>query len=520
MRMTTLVRRLGLAAVLAVMGCKSLDIKNPNAPDSERALADPATIESMAGGAMRVWFNTYEGLEGVGPLVTQAQAYSSSWNNFNMNFYSSVDGDGTRNTRPWQNDPAAAGRTSIEHFWEGYYSALGLATNVLRAIRLNNLVVNNETDTRRAEAVALFLQGLALSGIAMNYDKGYVIDENTDLGTLAYSDRRELRDAALAMFDDAIAVANANPFVTPSSWTNGTAYTNVQIARLASTAAAYLLANWPRNPAENDAVDWARVATYASAGISTGTAFDFVFTGDGCRNWCHEILYWFAALNTGRVHTRVANLIDASQVHPWPDGGNPRPNAADRRMGDGTFGTGAIVGGFGTVPATVNAGTDFAWSANAIFNMARGSYHQSNIGHIRYDISGNQSESFIYGGLGPAPVFTRHQNDLLWAEGLIRTNTNLTLAATLLNNTRVTRGGLAPAAAGDGQTVLLQRLNYENEIELLGLGAASFYFRRRIGGLLPGTPHEMPVPAKELGVFGQPLYTWGGSGPASSPTPP
>jgi len=34
-----------------------------------------------------------------------------------------------------------------------------------------------------------------------------------------------------------------------------------------------------------------------------------------------------------------------------------------------------------------------------------------------------------------------------------------------------------------------------------------------------GTPREMPVPAKELGVFGQALYTWGGATP-NSPTPP
>ena len=150
MRMTTFVRNLGLVALVGVTGCKSLDITNPNAPDAGRALADPAAIEAVAGGAIRQWVNTYEGNTAVAPLTTQAQTYSASWNNFNMNFYSSLDADGTRNSRSWQNDPAAAGRTSIEWYWEGYYSALSLATNVLKATRNNGLVIGSAANTKRA----------------------------------------------------------------------------------------------------------------------------------------------------------------------------------------------------------------------------------------------------------------------------------------------------------------------------------------------------------------------------------
>ena len=518
MRMTTL-RGLGLVAVLTVTGCKSLDITNPNAPDASLALSDPAAIEAVAAGSVRQFINAYEGNNAVAPLTTMAQSYSASWNNFNMNFYSSLDADGTRNSRSWQNDPAAAGRTSVEQYWEGYYSSLSLATNVLKAIRKNNLVIGTVANTKRAEAVALLMQGAALSGIAMNYDKGYIIDEDADLANLEYSNRKEVRDAALEKFDDAIVVATANTFSTPPAWLNGHGYTNVQIAQVANTMAAYLLANWPRTGAENTAVDWTKVVSYASKGISSTTPFDFKFEGDGCSAWCPEVLVWFNSLDTGRLHTRVANLLDASQRTPWPAGGNPRPNSADKRLGDGSFGTTGMIAGFGNVPKTANAGTDFAYSTQAIFNMARGSYHQSNIGHIRYDATGVQSPTGVYSGYGTVPVFSAAQNDLLWAEGLIETNTNLALAATKINNTRVGRGGLAASAAGDGQAGLRTKLRYEMEIELLGLGAAPYYYRRRVDGLVTGTPREMPVPAKELGVFGQALYTWGGATP-NSPTPP
>mgnify|MGYP003548249206 CR=1 FL=1 len=67
------------------------------------------------------------------------------------------------------------------------------------------------------------------------------------------------------------------------------------------------------------------------------------------------------------------------------------------------------------------AGTDFAYSRDAIFRPDRGSYHQSNIGFMRYDLTGLQDPSGIWAGFGPAPVITATQNDLLWAEALIRT---------------------------------------------------------------------------------------------------
>jgi hypothetical protein len=39
----------------------------------------------------------------------------------------------------------------------------------------------------------------------------------------------------------------------------------------------------------------------------------------------------------------------------------------------------------------------------------------------------------------------------------------------------------------------------------------AFFNQRRIDKLEPNTPHEMPVPAKELGVLQQGAYTCGGA---------
>jgi hypothetical protein len=515
-----------LVALLALEGCKSLDVQNPNEPDAKRALSDPAALEALAGGTLRTWFNTWDGMDGAGVLTTQAQSFASSWNNYNMNFYSGIDNPSappaqwSRATRAWQNDPSAAGRTTIEWYWTNYYSALSSANDVITAIK-GGVVINNAADTKRAETIATLMQGLALSGIALNYDKGYIVDETTDLTALEYSDRKQLRDAAVTKLLAAATMAKGASFTTPAGWTNGNTYTSDQIARLANTMAAMTLAFWPRNAAENAAVNWASVVTYASQGMSSGTPFDLVFTGDGCTDWCHNILTWFDGFDSGRVHTRVASMLDpATQQHPWPLSGNPPPNSPDKRLGDGTFGDESISDSWGTIPKTANGGTDFVWSGIAPMRPDRGSYHQSNIGHMRYDLSGNQDPTGIYGGFGPAPVVSAAFNDLLWAEGLIRSNGSLAQAATLINNTRVTRGGLSPADAADGAAGLLTKLFYEQEVELIGLGALPFYNRRRIDGLVTGTPREMPVPARELGVLGQALYTWGGANPPNSPTPP
>jgi hypothetical protein len=124
------------------------------------------------------------------------------------------------------------------------------------------------------------------------------------------------------------------------------------------------------------------------------------------------------------------------------------------------------------------------------------------------------------------------ENDLIWAEALIRRpSQDLATAATLINYTRVgpdrlghPRGGLAAAGAGDGAPVLLQKTQYEQDVELPGSNIAPFYNQRRLDKLEPLTPHEMPVPAKELGVLllcGGSCYTWGGGNPPNSnPTAP
>ena len=511
-----------LAALVSVSACGNLDVANPNEPDAKRALSDPQGVQAIAGGTFRTWFNTHQGMDAAGPLTTMADSYTASWNNYYMRLYSlstrSSEGPNCTGCAPrtyWRNDPAEVERTAVEHYWYGYYSALSSANDVVFAIRKNNITITDAANTKMVETVGELMQGMTMGELALNYDSAFVVDENSDLSALKFSHRQAVRDTAVAKLLAAAALADANAFSTPASWTNGTSYDNTQIARLARTYAARVLAYYARNGTENAATDWARVATLASAGISTGAAFDFQFTGDGGNLFWDDLKGWSEDLTTERVHTRVAHMLDpVTQADPWPNpNGNPQPNSPDKRLGDGTYGTVSDTLAWGTIPKDAGAGTDFAWSGQNIFRPARGMFHQSNITHIRYDYASFSDPAGTGGGFGRDPVITATENDLLWAEGLIRSGGSMVTASNLINNTRVTRGGLTPATPADLTAGLLTKLQYEQDIELIGLGDAVFFNQRRIDGLEPLTPRQMPVPAKELQVLGKSLYTFGGTFP-------
>jgi len=512
-----------VAGLLAAGACKSLSVSDLNDPDRKRILTDAPSVETLAAGALNSWFNVTQSMNPGGALTTMADNYTASWNDYQMRLYSSEP------RVAWQNDPAAAARVEVEAYWYGYYAALSSANDVLTAIHTLGLFKGN-ADSAMVENLAVLLQGLTVGQLALNYDRGFVVDYDADLSALTLGTGQEMRDWALAKLDTAIVMAHANTYTWPALWTGGAGCgggeprahvvapcTNAEVAKIASTMAAHLIAYFPRASSEAQApAEWDRVVGYAANGISSGTPFDFGFQGDGCVTFCDEVRRWADDITLMRTDTRIAHMLDpATQQTPWPDpSGNPQPNSPDNRLGDGTYDRFASLCAdrYTVCPATARAGTDYAYSPIIIFPPARGQYHQSNIGQIRYDyISANDPTGGFYGF---SPVVLAAENDLIWAEGLIRgTAPDLAGAAALINKTRVTRGGLPPAAAGDGVAGLLAELEYEQDVELAGDNAAPYYNRRRIDGLQHRTPHQMPIPAKELGVLGLPDYTFGGDGP-------
>lgn len=530
--------------VFAATGC-NLDIENPNAPDARRAFNDPAGLEQLLGGAFRTWVETRGDYYGAMPLTAMADNYTASWNNAAIRYYSSEGVDCAMRCG-WNNSataPEAAGGPSVESQWYGYYTVLSSANDVLRALDdglcFDDDCAADNTMTSRNKAIAKMLQGMALSGISLLYDQGFIVDESTDLSNptaLQFSTRAEVRDAALQKFEEAYTEAGTKTWLTESEWMGvggGRVYSREQIQRLIRTMQAEALALHARDAAENAATNWNQVATYASQGISSGTAFDFEFyidpSGSQCGLDC--VKTWGNSYGTMRVDTRVASAL-ANHAHPWPAAGNPCPyTSSDRRVGDGSFGPADNFSGYRTVAATANAGTDFACSGVVIFPAARGQWHQSNMMHIRYAHLAYEGENLPgQDGTGQDPFYTRWMNDLLWAEGLIRGTGSKITGAQRINNSRNGRGGLPTLTGLESQATLISALQYEQDIEFMGQGPTAFFNRRRAdgncapftygtltrtcsGALITGTPRHMPVPAKELDVLVRSVYTFGGSGP-------
>src|SRR5438094_1846903 len=364
---------LGLIAALVLAGaCDTLKIDNPNAPDSPRALSDPSTVQSIAVGAMRTWYLTTQGDLGADAypaltMVVMARSHVAAWNNYNIRFYTgctttpwdvyTAATNGTCGTEQlgatyprieWQNDPASAQRTQIEPLWYGYYSALSSANDVLKAIRQKGLVITDGETTKMVETMATLVQALSLSGIALNYDQGFIVTDSTPVDAngspiVAFKTSTVLRDTALAKFDAVVTLAGTS-FSVPGDFFGSPAqnYKNVSIGQIANTMAARTLAYFPRNAAQNAAVDWVRVAGYASKGISSGTKFDWIFHDDACASWCDWLKVWSNDMTTMRIHSRLAHLLDPAHLpDPWNIVNNSQPNSPDQRLGDGTYRGGA-----------------------------------------------------------------------------------------------------------------------------------------------------------------------------------
>jgi len=539
-------RIIAALVVVSALGACELDVGNPNAPDAPRAFSDPAGLEGLMSGALRTWVATRENYD-VMAMNMQADNYTASWNNAAIRFYSSVGSD-CASRCGWTNSstaPEAAGGPAVEAAWYGYHTVLSSANDVLgavsRGVCFDTDCSTDSTKTKRAIAMGKMLQGMAIAGIAMIYDSGFVVDESTDLSNplaIPFSNRAALRDFALTKFNEAYATAAAPAWISENDWfgLGGANYTNVQMQQLVRTMQAELIAMWPRNATENAAADWASVVTYASQGVSSGSSYDWSYYIDVNAAQCGVeelscVKTWGNSIGTVRVDTRVAAMLTTNHQNPWPEpGGNPCPTASpDRRVGDGTWATGH--GTYGIAAATANAGSDFACSGVAIFPPARGQYHQSNLSHIRYNqlaYDGERAANFPDGS-GPDPLYTRQMNDLLQAEGLLRSGGSKVTAATLINNSRVGRGGagcatpgvggcgLLPLTGAETDTAMYDALHYEQEIEFMGQGQDPFFNRRRIGPLTAGTPRQMPVPAKEMDVLLREIYTFGGpTGPDMS----
>jgi hypothetical protein len=504
-----------------------LNVTNPNQPDTKRALSNPEDVGALLEGAYNVWFQGVLGtsapLNGTPGLSLSNQAFqhAAPWLNFAMEEYSRIPRVAI------QTDPAFRYYPTTSWAWEYSYRALSALATGLRALeRPETAAEIGEEGVARYRAYASFVQGLAHGTVALLYDRGFVLDESTDISLpqppLGYG---ALMERALGYLDQAIALAGAGSLTFPFEWMREE-LDSPGLIRLARSYQARFRAQVARTPEERAAVDWAAVIADVDAGIRAAHALDverwtpwenFYLEYATYSPWSQLPYFMYGMADQSGAVAAWYALPLAEKSYRLPDGRPVLIVTPDLR-----FPQGATVEKQRARPGRSFRIMAKAEEGNTWQRPDRGAWRWS-----WYKAGPAVGEDYYLTG-EPAvqPEMTLAEMRLLKAEGLFRRGDRAGAAA-IVNETRVA-AGLSPAdAAGANPSCvprlpngtcgdLWEMLKWEKRMETVftgHAGAAWFFDGRGWGDLWKDTPLQHPIPCPELEVLGLvPCNTFGGPG--------
>jgi len=516
---------LGLAlGAAALAGCQDLDVANPVDPDRDRTVGQPAALEALVSSTFATWWPWVHDDSPVWAMSTMADEFSAAFFDFGILIASSEPRVAYNNSQLY--DAASVNQDP----WYGLYSTLSNANDALRAMDAGVEIGAGGEGTPRARAFAKFMQGLSHGYLALYFDQAYVVGESIAADTLTAigqigielepSPYQVVMDTALAELAAAVAIADSNEFDLPGDSWLYQEMDNAELARLAHSYRARLMAQVARTREERDAVDWQAVLNEIDAGITSDfapVAIPGVFVDDfkrvaarstatfpgnfarvdymlvGPADSTNGFLTWLAKPPATRT---VFQLVTADRrIHP-----------AGQPAGEGKY---------------------FGYSTANRFAASRGTYHQSRYYFHRF----GRADSWQ---TGPQAELLRTEMDLLKAEALVRLG-RAGEAVPLVNATRVANGelppvtvegppdapGCVPRQTSGACGSLWDALRYEKRVEGAAVHPPGAFLDARGWQTLPvGTPVHLPVPGRELATLQKPLYTFGGEGGDGSAPPP
>ncbi len=488
---------------MVFMGCQDeswLETKNINQPDESRALAEAGDVESLIKGSVVKWFSSHTQY-GYEHLIVAADVMSCSWGNYGMKYTSSEP------RLAFPNNTSYRYVRAVEDNWYDMYKAISAANDGLRAIEGGLQIGDGGADNVRAKAFGKLVQGLAHGVLACFYDKAFIFDEtiNLDTDVLEMKPYGDVMTAAIAQLTEAASLADANTF-TIDNWFNGLTLTNEDVSKIAHSFIARYMAQVARTAADRAAVDWSSVQSHAAKGVTDALS---PHGAGGYGDWWHSG-QWFH-----NDYKFVGGADESTGYKDWLATDVQLRTEWVMEVSDLRITTGEDTDEDGLPDPGSYAGT---WTGSP-FRANRGTYHFSRYGYHRY-------ENFaLSGNTDPMPVMTPAELDFLVAEGYLHQG-NGSAAAELIDKYHVTNGGYASSASAsvgsitdpmgpiDGDVskgTLWSILKYNKLIEVVQTGAGiEFYDVRGWGDLTANTPVHWPVPAKELGVLQQEIYTFGG----------
>ena len=515
MKITKKITGLALSFVMFMTACADLDVTNTNAPDQTRALASPEDVESLIKSTFLTWWQgVHVTGSGFQPMVL-SDSQTCSWGNYGMREMSSEP------RARLNNSPAWGEAFYIEDPWYDLYGAISSAKDGLDALKTGqaggkNFLATAEDD-KRAEVFAKFILAISNAQIASWYDKGFYVDGDTDFSQkIETVDYKSLMSSAMTALEAVVSEAEANSTVTiPEDWMEIPGMTMADLAKVGHSMLARYKAGVARDRTERAAADWADIDSHASKGGL------FAPIGDGVYWWTRTQYYSAVSRSWGRADYKMIGPADKSDGYKnWlGDGSDAAVNSRkaysidtdDKRITAGDAGDGTQAPGL--------------YGLNEYRTRlvgSRGTYHQTYYFWNRQSAYATTLE-------GPMHDVVQSELDLYRAEAALRGN-DLANAATFINNSRVTIGGLsaatastpvgspsdAPSALDDAS--LWAMLKYEQIIEATQTNPfLPFYHRRGHGDLVRGTPLHIPIPGKELEILLMDNYSFGGQDAIGTP---
>jgi len=541
------------AGALALAAC-SLDVRNPNAPETARVLATPPDLESFLGSTYNRWHDGVYRTTGNTWGMAAVQSFED---------YSSLSNNcmGQRVGIPRAaNDNSVGNGCSGEQIrvYQVEAEVDRTASNVLRTMAANGFTLGSPAQDNRAKAFAEFLRGLSLGYLSLVHDSAAVITPETspeDPGELkAYP---EVNQAALDAFQKAIDYTNAsvsggggNGFPLPSTWISSTtSFTAPEFIKLIRSYRARIRANVARSTQERAAVNWDAVIADAQNGITADHDNITNTTSGPFNSW---VAQWYSYGTWHQMAPFVIGMADNSGSYAaWI--ATPLDNRGAGNTGffmttpDLRFPQGATRAAQNADFALTQCSAAATPCKRYFVNRPQGQdqfagfgWGWSNYDHARF-YSWRTAGDAGTGQNGKFPFFTLAELNLLEAEGHIRKG-EFSAAAALINKTR-TKNGLPAIAVFDATTAvpggadcvpkvpvgpnyntvacgnLLEAMKYEKRIETAYTHFMGWFFDMRGWGDLPqGTGLDWPVPYQDLQARSRAIYsTGGGANPHSAP---
>lgn len=528
---------LTVSALLTACVENPLDVKNVNNPDVEKVYKSPANVETTVS---QLFKNMYNGqYNSSDDIWTQSLSMSFESHSQLGNF-----GMGTRAAIPRNPiDNSIGNNVSTGNFRDFDFLSRGArtATNAIAALNgfaAANVTLGSAARDAKAKSFAYFSLGYGLGQLSLLYDSAVIVSATQDPTVVPeFSDYKAVNVAALAALDSALAIANSAAATTGSGgwpiatdWMSTTATVDLPTwIKMLRSYKAKFRAGVALTPADRAAVSWSAVIADATAGITA----DFVVNANTTTGWGSSVVQ----------QLRVSS--GWSQMTPFILGMADSTGAYDAWLATPLTSRSAFL--LRTADKRFPAGDSRA-TQQLVTGTSKSGPAATSILYFRNRPSGDDTPAEPWGtwyydnwrfwaigaggGNGPFVVMSVTENDMLAAEGYLRTS-NVAAAAALIDKSR-TRAGL-PALAGVVTTLaqqvpggnscvprvpqapsytttacgtIFEAMKWEKRLETSFTGYAQWFIDSRgWGDLVQGTALHWPVPYQELYARLLPSYT-------------